>query len=200
MAFLTASYFPPPLALPDELQGAGNEIPLHWLVPLNSQFTLLLSPLNCLWHQMTGPTLPKATTCQGVWREMPKRPTGRSRHQVQSDELDTTRHRGCKARLIQRRTPMQPEQENEPLSMHAHFQSFGWLDPPTTLSASLFLFLPYLIWAAEEKLEKNEEASLLSWEMYLKENYLQHQQCQKKQNTEQTIQEIANRWGLPFLA
>ncbi|XP_048362343.1 transient receptor potential cation channel subfamily M member 2 isoform X1 [Sphaerodactylus townsendi] len=45
----------------------------------------------------------------------------------------------------------------------------------------------------KEKLEKNEEASLLSWEMYLKENYLQHQQCQQKQNTEQMIQDIANR-------
>ncbi|XP_060098023.1 transient receptor potential cation channel subfamily M member 2 isoform X3 [Heteronotia binoei] len=50
----------------------------------------------------------------------------------------------------------------------------------------------------KEKLEKNEEASLLSWEMYLKENYLQHQQFQQKQNTEQTIQEIANR--MDFLA
>uniref|UniRef100_A0A8C5T733 Transient receptor potential cation channel subfamily M member 2 n=1 Tax=Malurus cyaneus samueli TaxID=2593467 RepID=A0A8C5T733_9PASS len=38
--------------------------------------------------------------------------------------------------------------------------------------------------SAEEKLEKNEEAALLSWEMYLKESYLQHQQCQEKQNTD----------------
>ncbi|KAJ7421358.1 Transient receptor potential cation channel subfamily M member 2 [Willisornis vidua] len=45
----------------------------------------------------------------------------------------------------------------------------------------------------EEKLEKNEEAALLSWEMYLKENYLQHQQCQEKQNTEQMIRDIAQR-------
>uniref|UniRef100_A0A8B9TIK5 Transient receptor potential cation channel subfamily M member 2 n=1 Tax=Anas platyrhynchos TaxID=8839 RepID=A0A8B9TIK5_ANAPL len=42
----------------------------------------------------------------------------------------------------------------------------------------------------KEKLEKNEEAALLSWEMYLKENYLQHQQCQEKQNTEQKIRDI----------
>lgn len=47
---------------------------------------------------------------------------------------------------------------------------------------------------AEEKLEKNEEAALLSWEMYLKENYLQHQQCQEKQNTEQKIRDIAQRY------
>ncbi|NXV22823.1 TRPM2 protein, partial [Cepphus grylle] len=45
----------------------------------------------------------------------------------------------------------------------------------------------------KEKLEKNEEAALLSWEMYLKENYLQHQQCQEKQNTEQKIRDIAER-------
>ncbi|NWU97559.1 TRPM2 protein, partial [Upupa epops] len=45
----------------------------------------------------------------------------------------------------------------------------------------------------KEKLEKNEEAALLSWEMYLKENYLQHQQCQETQNTEKKIQDIAQR-------
>ncbi|KAM6064667.1 transient receptor potential cation channel subfamily M member 2 isoform 2-T3 [Theristicus caerulescens] len=45
----------------------------------------------------------------------------------------------------------------------------------------------------KEKLEKNEEAALLSWEMYLKENYLQHQQCQEKENTEQKIRDIAQR-------
>ncbi|KYO36053.1 transient receptor potential cation channel subfamily M member 2 isoform X1 [Alligator mississippiensis] len=45
----------------------------------------------------------------------------------------------------------------------------------------------------KEKLEKNEEAALLSWEMYLKENYLQSQQCREKQNTEQRVQDIALR-------
>jgi len=30
--------------------------------------------------------------------------------------------------------------------------------------------------------------------MYLKENYLQHQQCQEKQNTEQKIRDIAQRY------
>lgn len=51
---------------------------------------------------------------------------------------------------------------------------------------------------AENKLEKNEEAALLSWEIYLKENYLQNQQCQQKQRTEQKIQDISNRCGRPF--
>uniref|UniRef100_A0A672V7V2 Transient receptor potential cation channel subfamily M member 2 n=1 Tax=Strigops habroptila TaxID=2489341 RepID=A0A672V7V2_STRHB len=37
------------------------------------------------------------------------------------------------------------------------------------------------------KLEKNEEAALLSWEMYLKESYLQNQQCREKQNTEKKV-------------
>uniref|UniRef100_A0A8C3TBI3 Transient receptor potential cation channel subfamily M member 2 n=1 Tax=Chelydra serpentina TaxID=8475 RepID=A0A8C3TBI3_CHESE len=46
----------------------------------------------------------------------------------------------------------------------------------------------------KEKLEKNEEAALLSWEMYLKENYLQHQQCQEKQNMEQKIRDVAQRY------
>ncbi|XP_062988393.1 transient receptor potential cation channel subfamily M member 2 isoform X1 [Elgaria multicarinata webbii] len=45
----------------------------------------------------------------------------------------------------------------------------------------------------KQKLEKNEEAALLSWEMYMKENYLQVQQCQQKQNPEQKIQDIADR-------
>ncbi|XP_053896501.1 transient receptor potential cation channel subfamily M member 2 isoform X3 [Malaclemys terrapin pileata] len=45
----------------------------------------------------------------------------------------------------------------------------------------------------KEKLEKNEEAALLSWEMYLKENYLQHQQCREKQNMEQKIRDVAQR-------
>lgn len=47
----------------------------------------------------------------------------------------------------------------------------------------------------ENKLEKNEEAALLSWEIYLKENYLQNQQYQQKQRTEQKIQDISNRYG-----
>uniref|UniRef100_A0A8C9M6N4 Transient receptor potential cation channel subfamily M member 2 n=1 Tax=Panthera tigris altaica TaxID=74533 RepID=A0A8C9M6N4_PANTA len=45
----------------------------------------------------------------------------------------------------------------------------------------------------ESKLEKNEEAALLSWEIYLKESYLQNQQYQQKQRPEQKIQDIGNK-------
>lgn len=45
----------------------------------------------------------------------------------------------------------------------------------------------------ETKLEKNEEAALLSWEIYLKENYLQNQQYQQKQRPEQQIQDIRDK-------
>ncbi|KAG8135858.1 hypothetical protein E2320_008837 [Naja naja] len=45
----------------------------------------------------------------------------------------------------------------------------------------------------KKKFEKNEEAALLSWEMYLKENYLQLQQSQQKHTPEQKIQHITDR-------
>ncbi|XP_048659734.1 transient receptor potential cation channel subfamily M member 2 isoform X3 [Marmota marmota marmota] len=45
----------------------------------------------------------------------------------------------------------------------------------------------------KNKLEKNEEAALLSWEMYLKENYLQNRQCQLQQQPEQRIQDISSK-------
>ncbi|XP_064135610.1 transient receptor potential cation channel subfamily M member 2 isoform X2 [Loxodonta africana] len=45
----------------------------------------------------------------------------------------------------------------------------------------------------KDKLEKKEEAALLSWEIYLKENYLQNQQYQLKQRPEQRIQDIGNK-------
>uniref|UniRef100_A0A8C9PTY9 Transient receptor potential cation channel subfamily M member 2 n=1 Tax=Spermophilus dauricus TaxID=99837 RepID=A0A8C9PTY9_SPEDA len=45
----------------------------------------------------------------------------------------------------------------------------------------------------KNKLEKNEEAALLSWEMYLKENYLQNWQCQLQQQPEQRIQDISSK-------
>ncbi|XP_007945494.1 transient receptor potential cation channel subfamily M member 2 [Orycteropus afer afer] len=45
----------------------------------------------------------------------------------------------------------------------------------------------------KKKLEKNEEAALLSWEIYLKENYLHNQQYQLKQRPEQRIQDIGNK-------
>lgn len=46
----------------------------------------------------------------------------------------------------------------------------------------------------ESKLEKNEEAALLSWEIYLKENYLQDQQFQQKQRPEQKIQDTSEKY------
>uniref|UniRef100_A0A8C5LER0 Transient receptor potential cation channel subfamily M member 2 n=1 Tax=Jaculus jaculus TaxID=51337 RepID=A0A8C5LER0_JACJA len=45
----------------------------------------------------------------------------------------------------------------------------------------------------KSKLEKNEEAVLLSWEIYLKENYLQNQQYQHHQRPEQKIQDISEK-------
>ncbi|XP_027403278.1 transient receptor potential cation channel subfamily M member 2 isoform X3 [Bos indicus x Bos taurus] len=45
----------------------------------------------------------------------------------------------------------------------------------------------------KNKLEKTEEAALLSWEMYLKENYLQEQQFQQKQRPEQKIQDVSDK-------
>ncbi|XP_061490401.1 transient receptor potential cation channel subfamily M member 2 isoform X2 [Rhineura floridana] len=73
--------------------------------------------------------------------------------------------------------------------------------PPFILLNHLQLFVKRIIFRKpatrhkqlKEKLEKNEEAALLSWEMFLKENYLQIQQCQQKQNTEQKIQDTAER-------
>lgn len=54
----------------------------------------------------------------------------------------------------------------------------------------------------ENKLEKNEEVALLTWELYLKENYLQNQQFQHRQWPEQKIQDISEKyrgwrpWGI----
>ncbi|XP_012516997.1 PREDICTED: transient receptor potential cation channel subfamily M member 2 [Propithecus coquereli] len=45
----------------------------------------------------------------------------------------------------------------------------------------------------KNKLEKNEEAALLSWEIYLKENYLQSQQFQQRQRPEQKIDDISDK-------
>ncbi|XP_023619326.1 transient receptor potential cation channel subfamily M member 2 isoform X7 [Myotis lucifugus] len=73
--------------------------------------------------------------------------------------------------------------------------------PPFILLSHLHLFIKRVILKIpakrhkqlKNKLEKNEEAALLSWEIYLKENYLQNQQYQQKQRTEQKIQDISNR-------
>ncbi|KAM7132576.1 transient receptor potential cation channel subfamily M member 2 isoform 3-T3 [Molossus nigricans] len=73
--------------------------------------------------------------------------------------------------------------------------------PPFILLSHLHLFIKRVILKIpakrhkqlKNKLEKNEEAALLSWEIYLKENYLQNQQYQQKQRPEQKIQDISSR-------
>ncbi|KAL4833984.1 hypothetical protein H8958_014179 [Nasalis larvatus] len=75
--------------------------------------------------------------------------------------------------------------------------------PPFILLSHLQLFIKRVILKTpakrhkqlKNKLEKNEEAALLSWEIYLKENYLQNQQFQQKQRPEQKIEDISNKYG-----
>ncbi|XP_065798979.1 transient receptor potential cation channel subfamily M member 2 isoform X3 [Muntiacus reevesi] len=73
--------------------------------------------------------------------------------------------------------------------------------PPFILLSHLHLFIKRVVLKIpakrhkqfKNKLEKNEEAALLSWEIYLKENYLQEQQFQRKQRPEQKIQDISDK-------
>ncbi|XP_030184628.1 transient receptor potential cation channel subfamily M member 2 isoform X6 [Lynx canadensis] len=73
--------------------------------------------------------------------------------------------------------------------------------PPFILLSHLHLFIKRVVLKIparrrkqlKSKLEKNEEAALLSWEIYLKESYLQNQQYQQKQRPEQKIQDIGNK-------
>ncbi|XP_008565916.1 PREDICTED: transient receptor potential cation channel subfamily M member 2 [Galeopterus variegatus] len=73
--------------------------------------------------------------------------------------------------------------------------------PPFILLSHLQLFIKRVVLKIpakrhkqlKNKLEKNEEAALLSWEIYLKENYLQNQQYQQKQRPEQKIEDIHNK-------
>ncbi|MEE6490342.1 hypothetical protein FKM82_015849 [Ascaphus truei] len=73
--------------------------------------------------------------------------------------------------------------------------------PPFILCNHLHLFIKRVILhepagrqkQLKEKLEKNEEVALLSWETYLKENYLQHLQHQLKQSTEQKIWDTSEK-------
>uniref|UniRef100_A0A8C4KZ87 Transient receptor potential cation channel subfamily M member 2 n=1 Tax=Equus asinus asinus TaxID=83772 RepID=A0A8C4KZ87_EQUAS len=75
--------------------------------------------------------------------------------------------------------------------------------PPFILLSHLHLFIRRVVLKIpakrhkqlKNKLEKNEEAALLAWEIYLKENYLQNQQCQRTQRPEQKIQDISNKYG-----
>ncbi|XP_029463786.1 transient receptor potential cation channel subfamily M member 2 [Rhinatrema bivittatum] len=76
--------------------------------------------------------------------------------------------------------------------------------PPFILFNHLHLFIKRVILhkstprykQLKEKLEKNEEAALLSWETYLNENYLQHLQYQLKQSTEHKIRDISENAGM----
>uniref|UniRef100_A0A8C6DTH7 Transient receptor potential cation channel subfamily M member 2 n=1 Tax=Moschus moschiferus TaxID=68415 RepID=A0A8C6DTH7_MOSMO len=73
--------------------------------------------------------------------------------------------------------------------------------PPFILLSHLHLFIKRVVLKIpakrhkqfKNKLEKNEEAALLSWEIYLKENYLQEQQFQQKQRPEQKIQDVSDK-------
>ncbi|XP_056392757.1 transient receptor potential cation channel subfamily M member 2 isoform X2 [Hyla sarda] len=73
--------------------------------------------------------------------------------------------------------------------------------PPLILFNHLHLFIKRVILhepagrqkQLKEKLEKNEEAALLSWEAFLKENYLQHLQKQMKQSTEHKIRDTSDK-------
>uniref|UniRef100_A0A2K5ELM0 Transient receptor potential cation channel subfamily M member 2 n=1 Tax=Aotus nancymaae TaxID=37293 RepID=A0A2K5ELM0_AOTNA len=73
--------------------------------------------------------------------------------------------------------------------------------PPFILLSHLQLFIKRVVLKTpakrhkqlKNKLEKNEEVALLSWEIYLKENYLQHQQFQQKAAAEQKIEDIGNK-------
>ncbi|XP_045857855.1 transient receptor potential cation channel subfamily M member 2 isoform X2 [Meles meles] len=73
--------------------------------------------------------------------------------------------------------------------------------PPFILLSHLHLFVKRVVLKMpakrhkqlKSKLEKNEEAALLSWELYLKENYLQNLQNQQKQRLEQQVQDISEK-------
>uniref|UniRef100_A0A6I8SSM0 Transient receptor potential cation channel, subfamily M, member 2 n=1 Tax=Xenopus tropicalis TaxID=8364 RepID=A0A6I8SSM0_XENTR len=73
--------------------------------------------------------------------------------------------------------------------------------PPFILCSHMYLFIKQVILhepagrlkQLKEKLEKNEEAALLSWETYLKENYLQNYQHFQKQSTDQRIKDTSEK-------
>ncbi|XP_055975296.1 transient receptor potential cation channel subfamily M member 2 isoform X2 [Sorex fumeus] len=73
--------------------------------------------------------------------------------------------------------------------------------PPLILLSHLHLFVKRVVLKIparrhrqlKNKLEKNEEAALLSWELYLKESYLQSQQLLQRQRPEHKIQDISGK-------
>ncbi|XP_057553816.1 transient receptor potential cation channel subfamily M member 2 isoform X2 [Hippopotamus amphibius kiboko] len=81
------------------------------------------------------------------------------------------------------------------------YQSRPPAPPPFILLSHLHLFIKRVVLKIpakrhkqlKNKLEKNEEAALLCWEIYLKENYLQDQQSLQKQRLQQKIQDVSDR-------
>ncbi|XP_036094011.1 transient receptor potential cation channel subfamily M member 2 isoform X3 [Rousettus aegyptiacus] len=81
------------------------------------------------------------------------------------------------------------------------YQSRSPAPPPFILLSHLQLFIKRLVLKIpakrhrqlRNKLEEKEEAALLSWETYLKENYLQSLQSQQRQRPEHRIQHISDR-------
>uniref|UniRef100_A0A8C4FHA6 Transient receptor potential cation channel subfamily M member 2 n=1 Tax=Catagonus wagneri TaxID=51154 RepID=A0A8C4FHA6_9CETA len=81
------------------------------------------------------------------------------------------------------------------------YQSRPPAPPPFILLNHVHLFIRRVVLKSpskrhkqfKKKLEKNEEAALLSWEVFLKENYLQDQQLQQKQRPEQKIRDISEK-------
>ncbi|KAM4889199.1 LOW QUALITY PROTEIN: transient receptor potential cation channel subfamily M member 2 [Thomomys bottae] len=73
--------------------------------------------------------------------------------------------------------------------------------PPLILLSHLQLLLKRVVLKTpaqrhrqlKNKLEQQEEAALLSWELYLKENYLQSQQLQQRQRPEQRIHDMSDK-------
>ncbi|XP_041432693.1 transient receptor potential cation channel subfamily M member 2 isoform X2 [Xenopus laevis] len=73
--------------------------------------------------------------------------------------------------------------------------------PPFILCSHMYLFIKQVILhepagrqkQLKEKLEKNEETALISWETYLKENYLQNHQHLQKQSTDQRIKDTSEK-------
>lgn len=85
------------------------------------------------------------------------------------------------------------------------YQSRSPAPPPFILLSHLQLFIKRLVLKIpakrhrqlRNKLEEKEEAALLSWETYLKENYLQSLQSQQRQRPEHRIQHISDRCWEP---
>ncbi|KAG8524954.1 Transient receptor potential cation channel subfamily M member 2, partial [Galemys pyrenaicus] len=89
------------------------------------------------------------------------------------------------------------------LDLIEEYQSRPPAPPPFIILNHLLLFIKRVVLKIparrhqelKNKLEKNEEATLLTWERYLKENYLQNEQHQQSQRPEQKIQDMSQKYG-----